>query len=118
MILPGIVEEVDARIQSLVHDPGCFFVAARGAEMIAAHSHCRNLQTGAAQRPLGNFRCSLSLRFEAGASNHSCLQESSSGYIECMCHVISWAGRDARCSLSSGSFLSLRPAACREGIDA
>src|SRR4051794_35006299 len=101
MILPGIVEEVDTGIQGLIHDPGGFFVAAGRAEMISANSHCRNLQPGAAQRPLGDFRARLSLRCEGCGSKHNCLQESSSGYTKCMCHLISWAGMDARCSLSS-----------------
>jgi hypothetical protein len=53
---------------------------------------------GEVQRSLGYFRSGLPLGCDA---QHKRLHKKSSGYIESSRHVISSAGRDARCSPSS-----------------
>src|SRR5258708_4793903 len=55
VIIPGIIEKVDARIQSGVNDRRRRLLRFRRAQMVAPDAESRNLYACPAERPLGNW---------------------------------------------------------------
>src|SRR5580704_9204862 len=88
MIFPGIVEEVHAGIQCLIYNLCSFSLTVRRPQVVSADSQCRNLQTGAPQRPLGYFRAGLAFSRQGRGSKQQRLRKSSSGYMKSRWHII------------------------------
>ena len=66
VILPGVIEEVDAVIERLGDHVIDDVLAGGGAEMIAAHAEDGDLEAGAAQGRLGTWKPDLELPYTPG----------------------------------------------------
>ena len=85
VIFPGVVEKIDAGVDCLADNLVRFLIRVGGPEVKAANAQCRNLQTGLAERALGNAsRLSRYVFYEHTCSRNT---QSLNKFPTCVCHI-------------------------------